>query len=60
VGGPPQPGQGRALVPVVRRIWAEIERKTFGGLSEQERQGLVDALARVKAHLPDGNAAFGR
>ena len=27
--------KGRALVPRVRKTWAEIEKKTIGGLSEE-------------------------
>jgi len=43
--------KGRALVPQVRETWAEIERRTVDGLSEERLSQLVAALSRVKDGL---------
>lgn len=43
--------KGRALVPRVRETWAEIEKKTIAGLSEELLSDLVQALTHIRAGL---------
>lgn len=45
--------KGRALVPQVRRIWAEIEKKTIGSLSEEYLLTLMQGLAQIRAGLAE-------
>jgi len=45
--------KGRALVPQVRRIWAEIEKKTIGSLSEEHLLTLMQGLAQIRAGLAE-------
>jgi DNA-binding MarR family transcriptional regulator len=46
-------GKGRRLCPKVREIWSELERLTFGGLTDQQRADLAQTLAEVRRGLPD-------
>lgn len=45
--------KGQALVPQVRRIWAEIEKKTIGSLSEEHLSTLMQGLAQIRAGLAE-------
>lgn len=42
---------GRNIRGAVERVWAELERETFRGLSEQERDTLGQLLKRVYENL---------
>lgn len=44
-------GKGRRLCPRIREIWTELERLTFGGLTEQQRADLARALADIRRTL---------
>ena len=42
---------GRDIRGAVERVWAELERQTFSGFSEGERQMLEGFLDRVRGNL---------
>lgn len=40
-------GSGRAAIPAVLTAWAEVERRTTGGLTESEAGELIRLLNRI-------------
>lgn len=50
--------EGRSLIPQVRKIWAEVESATIGGLSSKQLAALIESLKLMKEDLSnalDGN-----
>ncbi len=46
--------RGRSLHREVQQLWAALEEATTASLTETERQGLSQLLARVEKDLADG------
>ena len=40
--------KGRRLCPRIREIWSELERRTFGGLTDRQRADLAGMLAGIQ------------
>lgn len=43
--------KGRRLCPRIREIWSELERRTFGGLTDRQRADLAGMLAGIQRRL---------
>ncbi|MCZ2818617.1 hypothetical protein [Modestobacter sp. VKM Ac-2984] len=44
---------GRALRPRVEQIWAELERRTVGDLSQADRARLIELLSSISRNVGD-------
>lgn len=43
--------KGRGLCLPIREIWSELERRTFGGLTDDQRAGLARTLVDIRQGL---------
>lgn len=43
--------KGRGLCPRIRELWSELERRTFGGLTDDQRAELAQTLTELRQGL---------
>jgi MarR family transcriptional regulator, lower aerobic nicotinate degradation pathway regulator len=51
-------GKGRQLCPRIRKVWSELERMAFGGLTVRQRADLAQMLTEIRQVLPPAGGPY--